>query len=103
MASTRQDERVSQYTETLNFKYRPIGSFDRLYTKNGWEIKTAPFKAIPKTSIHIENLTRFFHSTGLNFQIYENGEVWLLVPHKQQYGYILGQIAHAYKYAEEAR
>ncbi len=104
MPPIRQDEnRVHQYSETLQRTYHPKGTWDRTWTSPGWEIRSAPTKAIPRTSPHIENLTRFLQDTGLDFKIYENGEVWLLVPHRQKYGYILGQIAHAYHFAEEAR
>lgn len=102
MSATRQDERVSKYGETLQYRWKPIGTWERIWTRGGFELKTAPPRAIPKPNRYLSELEAFLHETRLDFMVYENGEVWVLVPHKQKYGYILGQVAHAYKFAMEA-
>ncbi|MFC1803673.1 hypothetical protein ACFL0D_06915 [Thermoproteota archaeon] len=96
--------KVKTYPSELQFSKNRAGTFEAI--RESYEyitLRASGLFPVDLQSWSIVELRKFLNNTRFDYKIYDDGSVYIRIPYGAKYGYVLGQLAHAYFYAQEAR
>ena len=80
----------------LRWSRKSVGQFYTIPERKTYTLMMEPWEPLGLDGFAFDVLKTRLHSTGLDYKIYDDGRVKVVLPHGQKMGYILGWVAWVY-------